>query len=45
MFRIEDTEERSREIRLLIAKLKTVITKIILKMEERGDYKDDTIRV
>ena len=40
MFKVEDQKDRSAEIRRMVAKMKTLITKLILKMEERGDYAD-----
>ncbi len=41
MFKIEDIEEINKEIRQLVDKMKTVITKLILTKEERSDYPDD----
>ena len=41
MFKIEDIEGISKEIRQLVEKMKTVITKLILTKEERSDYTDD----
>ena len=41
MFKIEDREGINKEIRQLVEKMKTVITKLILTKEERSDYTDD----
>ena len=41
MFKIEDREGISKEIRQLVENMKTVITKLILTKEERSDYPDD----
>ncbi len=40
-FKIEDREGINKEIRQLVEKMKTVITKLILTKEERSDYTDD----
>ena len=41
MFRIEHRKEIGKEIRQMVMKMKTVITKLILKKEERSDYTDE----
>ncbi|MFM7851446.1 MAG: RNA-directed DNA polymerase, partial [Flammeovirgaceae bacterium] len=38
MFKIEDNMERRAKIRQMIEKMKTVITKLMIKPEERKDY-------
>ena len=41
MFKIEDRKEIGKEIRQMVMKMKTVITILILKKEERSDYTDE----
>ena len=41
MFRIEHRKEIGKEIRQMVMKMKTVITILILKKEERSDYTDE----
>ncbi len=41
MFKIEDREGINNEIRQLVEKMKTVITKLILTKEKISDYTDD----
>jgi len=41
MFKIEYRKEIGKEIRQMIMKMKTVITKLILIKEERNDYTED----
>ena len=41
MFKIEYRKEKGKEIRQMVTKMKTVITKLILIKEERNDYTDD----
>ncbi len=38
IFKIEGRKEKSKEIRLMVMKMKTIITKLILIDEERSDY-------
>ena len=40
MFKVEDKKEISKEIRQMVIKMKTVITKLIFIKEERSDYTD-----
>ena len=40
MFKVEDKKEISKEIRQMVMKMKTVITKLIFIKEERSDYTD-----
>jgi hypothetical protein len=41
MFKIEAREGINKEIKQLVEKMKTVITKLIMTKEERSDYTDD----
>ena len=41
MFKVDDIREKSIEIRHMVMKMKTIITKLILTKEERSDYADE----
>ena len=45
MFKVEYRNEIGKEIRHMVMKMKTVITKLILFKEERSDYTDELILI